>query len=1823
MSAHAPRSFQLRAAEEGVPPPAPATTHVALTQPRRLLVGPGARDASAATRISAVAADEAVRVDFGDGHALWLRADDLLAMRGVAGAQRGAGGAPVFELDTAAPGGADQRGLLALGIKALEIFGIDLKQATAKGLAAKVDERQLQGRAPGLYRCRLDQAGALSKPDGALPGRQPLLVFLHGTMSNFSGSFGDLVADGDAGHAAEPVREALRKAYADEVYAFEHRTLTESPIANALALAKLLPEDAQLHLVSHSRGGLVGELMALAGRTRDNDPLATDLIPRLFGADAAQSRPPGLPPLGKDDAKALAAAYAADGARLRELIALLDTKHIQVQRFVRVACPARGTTLASGRLDRWLGVAQALVPDSFAGDLLDFLFAVLKERTDVRAMPGIEAMLPGSALARLINLSGIVTSSDLSVIAGDLEAGGGNRLASWWSQLKLFVTDWFYGDDHDLVVNTGSMSGGFTRPQGGARALEARGPDVNHFRYFRNRDSLQWLVAGLTRPDGQDAGFAPIGLARQEAPRWRSAVQRSRDSGAPRPIVIFVPGAMGSSLAVGDAEVWLNYWALLRGGMGRIEMGADVRAVEPLDDFYGPFIEHLAREHRVELFPYDWRLSVRDNAGALAKLVARLLAEAERQGVALHLAAHSMGGIVARTMIAADGALWARMGQLKAGSRLLMLGTPNHGSHEAVRWLTGFNPTQAKLALLDFTRGTDGLVDIVRRYPGLVELLPFGDDAVEGRYGRVDFWRDLKKSLAAGFPLPEQRVLDAARQTWAGLRGTAVDPGRMCYVAGCARATVIDHELVADDLAPGARLAWMASFEGDGTVSWASGRLPGVPVWYAPDTAHDELCANGSDRRLFRGYVDLLRTGRTDQLPAQPPRPRGADARTRFELLQPPLAALPDEASLRGLGLAGGARRAQAKTEVRAPIEVSIRHADLLHARHAVMVGHYVGDLIVSAEAYLDHHLGGALRTRHALGRYPGPSGTHAVFLGRPDRGLPHGAVVVGLGPVGDLTPLRLQAGARDAMLDHAQALVDASPGDSGRRSAALSCLLVGTGGAGLTLRESVESLLRAAIDANRRLERAGLGDRVLIDAIEFVELYEDVAIGAAHALREALVDETLARDLRWSDAHLRSEPSERGRKRRYYDQDRSWDQRIEILEQDGRLSFSVAGRRARAEQQLATGQVALAEAYVQRAVGSTGEEADAAHTLYEMLLPVDFKVGAGDACGMVLMLDERTARFPWELLDDKWGTTGEPLAIAAGMVRQFKTDTYRPQPLQAAGRSMLVIGDPDLEGWPLLQQLPGARTEASAVRDLFQAAWGPEAVRLLLGPTVVDTMAALHAEPWRVLHLAGHGEHEWKIRPDAPARSGMLIGKETFLGPGDLQQLRHVPELVFVNCCHLGRTDGRDPSFSKLAANLGAQLIEMGARAVVAAGWAVDDEAAVTFARSFYGELLGGATFRDAVHRARRCTWEKHRGCNTWGAYQCYGDPGWCLVGQGGTAGAPPARYVSPRELLADLDNLVAAARHRRAGDSPLAGRIQACLDRVPPPVRETWLARADIAAALGFAYDEDRQRPLALEWFGRAIGAAGGDSPLLLFERSLNTEVRQAADEGRPLLAAPASARRTAALAALRARIEAALARFEPLATQAPTAERWSLLGSAHKRLAQLQPEPRQRAHALEATAGHYRRAWELCVDDAYYPLSNWGVACALLARTGRGTHPPADWQAQMHALVAEQLAADADRLQREPDFWRGAAQGDLCLVRLLLDADRPQAVATHRDRARRAYLRALKLDPSSRSVGSLTEHLDFLLQMTAAGSGWPAEVGTALAALRQALQAEQAAQ
>lgn len=147
----------------------------------------------------------------------------------------------------------------------------------------------------------------------------------------------------------------------------------------------------------------------------------------------------------------------------------------------------------------------------------------------------------------------------------------------------------------------------------------------------------------------------------------------------------------------------------------------------------------------------------------------------------------------------ADGkegaALWQRIVKLPK-SRFLMLGTPNQGSYEAVRWLTGNNATQAKLSLLDLTQNTDEIANLVRRYPGLLELLPFDPDSKD--FTRSNLWVDLKEQLSAAWLPPETLDLINIRDTWSLLKNPvqSVDPQYTCYVAGCQDATVVDYRLV-------------------------------------------------------------------------------------------------------------------------------------------------------------------------------------------------------------------------------------------------------------------------------------------------------------------------------------------------------------------------------------------------------------------------------------------------------------------------------------------------------------------------------------------------------------------------------------------------------------------------------------------------------------------------------------------------------------------------------------------------------------------------------------------------------------------------------------------------------------------------------------------------------------------------------------------------------------------------------------------------------------------------------------------------------------------
>ncbi len=392
-----------------------------------------------------------------------------------------------------------------------------------------------------------------------------------------------------------------------------------------------------------------------------------------------------------------------------------------------------------------------------------------------------------------------------------------------------------------------------------------------------------------------------------------------------------------------------------------------------------------------------------------------------------------------------------------------------------------------------------------------------------------------------------------------------------------------------------------------------------------------------------------------------------------------------------------------------------------------------------------------------------------------------------------------------------------------------------------------------------------------------------------------------------------------------------------------------------------------------------------------------------------------------------------------------------------------------------------------------------------------------------------------------------MVIGRDIFLTPGDIEQMRWVPELVFINCCHLGKP-GPGTDRGALAANLGMQFIRMGVRAVVAAGWAVDDAAALAFADAFYRRMLDGETFGEAVRAAREEVWMRFPGVNTWGAYQCYGDPAYSLQRNGQQRQRERLSFHAPDELVVELDNLtewlrVGAGSEGR--DDATAARINGLLARIPETERTRWLAQ-NVAAALGFAWGEARFWEAAIDCLSTALSAAKGNCPLRALEQLANFRARHATElwQSRRARGVVETADETQARADL---MDRAIADLTQLCERAPTAERLDLLGSAHKRRAlAAESDPAARLAALDACADAYLKSFERGERKEAYPFTNWASAALLAWRLDAKRAD--DWRQGLETDIARLQAALQTRYDSEPDFWDGVALADLELVRLL---------------------------------------------------------------------------
>ena len=912
-------------------------------------------------------------------------------------------------------------------------------------------------------------------------------------------------------------------------------------------------------------------------------------------------------------------------------------------------------------------------------------------------------------------------------------------------------------------------------------------------------------------------------------------------------------------------------------------------------------------------------------------------------------------------------------------------------------------------------------------------------------------------------------------------------------------------------------------------------------------------------------------------------------------------------------------------------VTVEAVHGSLECAGRHVVVGHFRGTPISGAEQFLDERLAGRLTARQLLGLYPERVGeSEIVDTPRPPdgtgRGYPPGAIVVGLDLPGELTREKLTATVSAALVRYAVRALEA-PSEPGPPSPSPQLLEawavpVGTSGVGaMSVEACVAGLVDAVAAANEHLHShvdpatgAGTWDRVRIARLEIIEVLGDKAEQVAHAVLRAenlmlvptgahtrlvLLDRLRTGEGRLPASLSASEAA--GDWQRVIIRDLGREQGDGLSTEGATLlEFTAIGRRARADRmQVAVDKRAIT-GLVDVAVRDARPGGHIGNTLYELLLPNDLKSDLARSENLQLIVDENTADYPWEALSARLsGARARQLALRGGVLRQFReTEVRRAETRAPVGDAALVIGNPPLGK---AASLPGAAHEGVEVAKAL--GWSPSGgtgdggfvVSGLVWAdgqeedderaALVDSFGDVHGTPgrrvldallsrdWRVLHIAAHGHFD----AAESSRSGVMIDSETTLTANVFRQLPAVPALVFLNCCHLGRmTDGRQQGAvaNRLAASTARELMRCGVEAVVAAGWAVEDEAAVDFASTFYAALLDGAFFGDAVLRSRRAVHERSGSSSTWSAFQCYGDPGFHLRG----ATAPPPRrpkVVSAAELVRRVATIrVLAGKIGLAGFDDISRRedeLHDELDGLSRRLAEKGWDDPRVFYEVGRAYGELGSYDRAVEAYRRAWHHPDSNkAPVKLLEQLGNLETRlaqsrwrQAGDEG----CTPGGPEEL--IAAARGHLQLALRLGD-------TPERLALLAGFHKKAAAM-AEGAQRLDRLREAARHYEAGHRHHVAAGGEPTSYFALNWLQMASMAGAPADPGEAASLLHWFSVSRTSGDA-----ADGFWARATAGNLALTRWVLDGEADLADIE------RAYRFAFATRSSRRDRDSVVSHL-----------------------------------
>ena len=1312
---------------------------------------------------------------------------------------------------------------------------------------------------------------------------------------------------------------------------------------------------------------------------------------------------------------------------------------------------------------------------------------------------------------------------------------GNGKLNLSFHGLLVILGKLFYRQRNDLVVNTDSMYLGAKR-SGNIQYFFEEEAYVDHIHYFVNSSTQTALLNALKTPAGEMIpGYKSVMQfdvpASDRGALGLDSGQLFPDPKVPagkKPIVILLPGIMGSNIYTNqDDRLWLNYWGIIRGNLKNMSNlnPSQFKARSVIKTSYEKLYHQLSFTYDVVIFPFDWRQPMEISAGQLNAKIVELMAFKKP----IKIIGHSMGGVLVRDFIAYHPQTWQAL-NATPNFKLIFLGTPLKGSHRILAVLFGKDNIINKLSTLDLTHTKKELISIFTQLPGILALLPLTETADED-YSSGALWTKIRNASGdSTWPVPSEipgGILDNFKKYRTKINElvnqNGIDYTNMIYVAGQDAATACGYKIEKGNL------FFDYTREGDHSVTWELGipkELKEKNQVYYTNITHGDL-ANAPS--LFPGIEDLLVKGTTSKLSQIKPTFRDGTSTFRIaEHLDFDLSENGLENTILGVG------SAKETTTNQTPIAVTISHGDLSYATFHVMAGHFKNDAILYAEKAIDSNLNSILKYKQSIGSYPGDIGTNEII----DSDTPFfkGTIIVGLGEPGKLTSFSLAKTIETGITDYLLRLCSLKkcPDNIG-----VSTLLIGSGYGRLSVQNSTIAIVEGITKANKNIASIMGNSQCRVSNLEFIEQDESNAINCLFAARKMEKDKNEIHNIVLQKSTIKKLF---GSKKRFnLENENDWWNRITIKSQEvningkklKRLNYNSTTAEAREEENELFSSTTLIDTFIKDISVDNKWSKERAQTLFELLIPNDFKDQLKRKGSISWVLDKESAAYPWELLQDS-SANAKPLCVDAGMIRQLITKNYRLQINRSTVEKALIVADPVLNS-TTLNQLKGAVLEGNAVESVMNTK--NYDCKSLINQSATEIILALFAESYKIIHLAGHGIYD----PENPERTGMVIGNEIFLTPSHIKQMSNVPDFVFVNCCHLGKIEAVDDQLYQqryqLAANIGTQLIEIGVKAVIVAGWQVEDNASEKFANQFYNELFEGASFGNAVKKARASIYrDNDTNNNTWGAYQCYGDPYYKLDQRQTKTAKDVKQYIIENEVIIDLENLLNSLDVRGTKLSNVLDRLKIISDAqikagIPVSTEITEIEaliyyelgmyqEADIKFRDLKKYEDAKFSVVALEKYC-------SNKAYLCFENYQETKNSEEALEG----------------------FSKIIEYFKFLSEINDTSERKCLLGSTYKRIGFVSKTLPKKIMAYQDAVDLYKKAYDS--SKQFYALNNYLIFQVILDldKPAAQKQITAADKILYKTLLTEKIQALEDS-EINMDYWEKADYNYCKLALLFLD-------------------------------------------------------------------------